>query len=146
MSADVLFQPVQDGGDITLMSDGDLEQSPGFETAVYLSLFGGNEEDDGRAGNPASYWANLLELEEKHRIVSRTQFLLRTLPVTTTNLQRLRQAATVDLAWLIEERIVSEVLVAVSLAHLNRVSFVIDIKAQGLEVQFTFTANWKATV
>jgi len=52
-----LFQTTDDG-DIYVVN-GIVEMSGGLETSAYLSLFGGNEDDDGSDGSPFSWWANL---------------------------------------------------------------------------------------
>lgn len=142
--SDVLLRQTNDGGEIVFV-DGVVEQTDGFEVAAYLSLFGGNEDDDGRPGSSLGYWGNLLEGEERFKLVSRTQHLLRSIPLTTANISRLRQAAIADLAWFLTTNIASTVDVAVQVTGLNRVQFTIDIFAEGEQKRFTFTGNWEAS-
>lgn len=126
--SDVLLFQTNNDGDIT---DG-LTLTTGLETAVYLSLFGGNENDDGTPGNPKAYWANVNTDEADQRQISRLQNLLAGLPATTGNLKRLNDAALADLAWL------DGVTVSSSIPQLNRVKITVDIKGQ----EFQFIEGW----
>ena len=49
----LLFQTVDDG-EINI-ENGVVEMSGGLETAAYLSLYGGNEDDDGREARQNIY-------------------------------------------------------------------------------------------
>jgi phage gp46-like protein len=139
-----LFQ-TNDDGDISIV-DGITEMSGGLETAAYLSLFGGNEDDDGRPDNPHNYWGNIDEIDPAMEYHSETQHLLQSIPATTENLLRLEDAAKRDLNWFLENNIASSVTVAVNIPALNRVKFVIKIEANGIESSFEFVENWKATL
>ena len=96
-----LFQ-TDNEGDITVR-DGVVEMGGGLETAAYLSLFGGNEDDDGLADNPKTWWGNLDEIDPAKQYRSETQNLLRGIPATSGNLRRIEDAASRDLAWFISE-------------------------------------------
>jgi phage gp46-like protein len=130
---DVLhFQTLNDG-DIDI-NGGIVQLSDGLETAVYLSLFGGNEADDGLPDNPFGWWGNEGEDVEK-RMVSRLQNLMDSLPSTSANLKRLNDAAKADLAWLPTRY---ELDVSASITGLNKVLLVISINDQ----TFQFTEEW----
>ena len=137
-----LFQ-TDDDGNITV-ENGLVEMSGGLETAAYLSLFGGNEDDDGRADNPANWWANLDEVDPTRQYHSETQNLLQALPATTGNLRRIEDAAGRDLAWFVDSGVASSVSVAASIPGINRIKLTIDIEAVGQESSFEFVENWKA--
>lgn len=137
-----LFQ-TDDDGDITV-ENGLVEMSGGLETAAYLSLFGGNEDDDGRADNPANWWANLDEVDPTRQYHSETQNLLQALPATTGNLRRIEDAAGRDLAWFVDSGVASSVNVSASIPGINRIKLTIDIEAIGQESSFEFVENWKA--
>jgi len=128
--------------------NGILTMSPDFQTAAFVSLFGGNFEDDGTAGNPESWWGNGLENETRFMVRSRTQALLQSIPATSGNLQRIQAAAEQDLRWFTDQftgaGVANFLDVEVSIPALNRVAIVIRIEAFGVEDQFTFTENWKA--
>ena len=140
---DVLLFQTTDGGNI-FVTGGVVEMSGGLETAAYLSLFGGNEDDDGRNENSATWWANLDETGDSRRYRSETQNLLRSIVAIPANLRRIEDAARRDLAWFLSDNIASKITVAVSMPGLNKIRIIIDIEAQGEESQFDFVENWKA--
>lgn len=137
-----LFQ-TDDDGNITVES-GVVEMSGGLETAAYLSLFGGNEDDDGRADNQANWWANLDEIDPTRQYHSETQNLLQALAATTGNLRRIEDAAGRDLAWFVDSGVASAVSVSAGIPGINRIKLTIDIEAVGQESSFEFVENWKA--
>ncbi len=136
-----LFQTDNDG-EISVVN-GVTEMSGGLDTATYLSLFGGNEQDDGLSES-ATWWGNLDEQDPAFRYKSETQFLLRSIPATTGNLLRIEEAARRDLNWLLNKSVASSVDISVGIPALNRVYIGIKIQADGDEIEFEFTANWKA--
>lgn len=138
----LLFQTVDDG-DINV-SDGIVEMSGGLETTAYLSLFGGNEDDDGRDGNSATWWANLNETGDSRKYRSETQNLLQAITAVPANLRRIEDAARRDLSWLLSDNVASKITIAASMPGLNKVRLIIDIEALGEESQFEFVENWKA--
>lgn len=138
-----LFQ-TDDGGEITV-KDGIVEMSPGLETMVYLCMFGGNEDDDGRATNPFNYWGNIDENEPSKHYRSETQYLLQSLPATTGSLRKIQEAAERDLAVFIEQKIATSILITVTIPALNTVSVVVNIEARGEETTLEFVENWKAS-
>lgn len=137
-----LFQTTDDGEIIVV--NGLVSMSSGLETAAYLSLFGGNEDDDGRATNPLNWWGNIGENQPVMQYHSETQFLLTGLPATTGNLRRIEDAVTRDLAWFLNEKVASSVIVVVTMPEVNRVKIAVAIEANGLESDFEFVENWKA--
>ena len=139
-----LFQ-TDDDGEIN-MENGIVEMSGGLETAAYLSLFGGNEDDDGREDNPHTWWANLDETETAKQFRSETQNLLQGIPATTGNLLRIEDAINRDLAWFLDNNVASSVTVSVGLPAVNKIKIIIDIEANGEESSFEFVENWKATL
>ena len=139
---DVLLFQTNDDGDI-IVEDGIVEMSGGLETAAYTSLFGGNEDDDGRADNPFNWWGNIGEIDPAKQYHSETQNLLQALPATSANLRRVEDAANRDLAWFIEEKVASSVTVAASIPGLNKIKIVVKIEARGVESNFEFVENWK---
>lgn len=131
---DVLLFQTLDDGDIDI-TGGITQLTEGLETAVYLSLFGGNERDDGLPDNPFGWWGNAEVDDEDERQISRLQNLMDSLPATSGNLKRLNDAAKTDLAWLPTN---FEVQVSASIPGLNRVRMTIGIN----DLTFEFTEEW----
>ena len=142
---DILLFQTDDNGNITVV-DGVVEMSGGLETAAYLSLFGGNEDDDGLNNNALTWWANIDEVDSARQYRSETQHLLQALPATTGNLRRIEDAANRDLAWFIDKKIASSINVVVTIPGLNRIKITIEIEALGEESSFEFVENWKASI
>lgn len=140
---DVLLFQTDNGGDI-VVENGLVEMSGGLETSAYLSMFGGNEDDDGSDGSPYTYWGNLDENEESFQYRSETQNLLQSIPATSANLRRIEAAAGRDLAWFVTDKVASSVAAEASIPTLNRVKITVNIEANGVESSFTFVENWKA--
>ena len=141
---DVLLCQTNDEGEINVV-DGIVEMSGGLETAAYLSLFGGNEDDDGRDNSSSTWWANLDEVDPARQYRSETQNLLQALPATTGNLRRVEDAASRDLAWFTQNNVASSVSVSASIPGLNKLKLTINIEAVGEESSFEFVENWKAS-
>ena len=129
-----------------LIENGVVEMSGGLETAAYLSLFGGNEDDPGQAGITETWWANLDEVDPAKQYRSKTQNLLQALPATARNLRRVEDAARRDLAWMVTSGAASGVNAVASIPALNRVQIAVRIVANGEEKTFTFIENWKSAV
>lgn len=138
-----LFQTDNDGN--IIVRDGIVEMDGGLGTAAYLSMFGGNEDDDGLTDNPKTWWGNLGEIDPVRQYRSETQNLLRGLPATSGNLRRIEDAASRDLAWFVSERVASSISVSASIPGVNRVKIIVDIEADGIESRFEFVENWKVS-
>lgn len=122
MNKDVYIFDTSDGGDVTL----DLEIRDGLESSFYLSIFGGNSKDDGLEKNPFTWWGNIGETIQSRIYQSETAYLLRTIPPTPKNLQRIRDAANRDLAWALTEGICKTLDIQVSMPARNNVKIVIN--------------------
>jgi phage gp46-like protein len=142
---DVFLYQTDDGGEISI-SGGVVEMSGGLETAAYLSMFGGNEDDDGLQDRALTWWGNIGETEPAKQYRSETQNLLRSIPATSFNLRRIEDAATRDLAWFVSENVASSVSVSATMPGLNRVKITVTIEAVGLESEFEFIENWSAAI
>lgn len=138
-----LFQ-TPDDGDIEVLN-GLVTMSGGLETAAYLSLLGGNLEDDGRPANSLTWWGNLEETDRAFKYVSETQNLLQGLPAVSRNLILVEEANLRDLQWMLDNKIASSITSEASIPQVGRVSFVITILAEGEEQKFNFTENWRAS-
>lgn len=137
---DVLHFQTVDGGEINSVN-GVVEMGSGLATAAYLSLFGGNEDDDGSDGSSENWWGNLDETEVSKQYRSRTQFLLKSLPATSANLRSVEDAANFDLARMTDTGAAETIEVVASIPGLNKLKIIITINGnETLE----FVENWKA--
>lgn len=135
---DVLLRQSNDGGEITVES-GLVLMAEGLETAAFLSLFGGNEDDGADdATERLQWWGNLAEPEPDRTYRSETQHLIRALPAVPRNLLRIEQAATRDLAWMIAAGVAKSVAVSASIPDVNRVAVAVTIVTLTRQVQLTF--------
>lgn len=138
-----IFQ-TDDGGEVSIVN-GIFAADGGLESMAYLCLFGGNEEDDGRAENPRKWWGNLTEPDQSRHYVSRTDEMLLRCDPLPANLKRVEDAALQDLGVFLSAGIASSVAVAASIPGLNSIRIVVTIEADGTEQQFEFVENWRAS-
>jgi phage gp46-like protein len=143
---DVLLLSTEDGGDLSIMN-GLVEMTGGFETAVFISLFGGNVNDNGTdATKPDQFWGNLLDSDNPDEsMVSITQNILLGLPATPANLNLVDQAIQLDLNWMKTNNIADEINIDLSITSKNRINIEIEIlKNKELLVGLEFEKNWLA--
>ena len=136
---DVLLEQSDDGGEMTIES-GLVALTDDFRSAVYLSLFGGNEDDDG-LDSSAQWWGNLDEADPAKRYRSRTEYALQSLSPNSANLLLLEDAVRTDLQWLLDEGAAKEVEAVASIPALNKVSLVVIING---DITVTYLENWAA--
>jgi phage gp46-like protein len=144
---DIFLFDTPDGGDIKI-EDGLFSSCRSFDTAVYLSLFGGNKEDNGKVKNKNTWWGNLLEdTNENEKMVSRFQAIIAGKPMSTKNIQEAEQAAELDLKWLLDERAAEKVSVTGRGGAVNKFFLHVDISAAGKTLyENTFSIFWKAGI
>lgn len=140
---DVFLQHTLDGGEVAI-KEGLLQMTGGLPTAVYLSLFGGNDDDNALADSTATWWGNVDEKEKDSQYRSLTQFNLNGLPATPASLRQVEAAARQDLAWLLDRRIVSRIDVEAGMPQRNYIKLTVTIEARGVEESFEFVECWKA--
>jgi phage gp46-like protein len=133
-----LYQKDGDGGEIEFVN-GQAVMDDGLETAVFLSLFGGNDDDSGLDGDkPRQWWANFEEQDATKRQRSETQFLLQSLPLIPANLRRVEDAAGADLAWMLETGLAGFVSVTATMPARNTIKLQMKIEVQGRELEPAF--------
>jgi phage gp46-like protein len=136
--SDPLLRQTGDGGELTVEA-GLVLMSDGLETAAYLSLFGGNEDDAGdAAGERLQWWGNLDETEPARTYRSETGHLIRSLPAVPSNMRRVEQAASRDLAWMLAAGVAKSIRAAASIPALDRVKLDVTIVTPRATVQLTF--------
>jgi len=138
---DVIIFQTSDGGEIEI-NNGLIEMSGGLQNTVYLSLFGGNDEDNKTSNEEfnRSWWGNSNE-DEINQYRSETQYLLKSLVATSSNLRKLELTAKRDLNWMIESKLASKINTSASIPTLNMVKLIIEIDQN----QFKFIENWRNT-
>lgn len=143
-TSDVRLFHTKDGGDVELVG-GALAMTDGLDTAVYLSLFGGNERDRALAADDRlQWWGNLDERDGDKLLRSETQALLRAIDATPANLRRIEDAVARDLEWLKRE-IASALAVSVSIPRLRAIAIDVTVTLKsGTRYQFQFDASWGA--
>jgi phage gp46-like protein len=135
---DALFSCGQDGGDITI-ENGTIQLDDGLVAAVYLSWFGGNEEDSGMDGDiRRQWWANTCEADPNRQYRSELQYLLRGMPLTPANLKRVQDAAERDVAWMVTTGVAKSVSVTATIPALNTLKLAGAITVDGTTYPFSF--------
>jgi phage gp46-like protein len=134
MSDVVLFSTVE-GGEITCEA-GQIALDDGVETAVYISLFGANEDDSGDDdGKSVEWWGNKVESDSTKKLRSRTQYLLRSIALTSASLLLIEDAVAQDLQWMLDTKLADAVVPSASIPALNTVK--IDVKIEIQDKTFT---------
>ena len=141
---DVLLFQTANGGNIIIDNNNDVQLTGGFETDFLMSLFGGNEDDDGSVNNKNSWWANLLESDPARQFRSKTQYLLINLPLVSGNLRKIEDAAKYDLKPYLDSGAITNLNVIISITGPRKVKIVIIALADGNKISITFLANWQA--
>ncbi len=134
---DVLLRQSNDGGDITI-ENGLVLLSEGLEPAVFLSLFGGNEDDPGDADTTQQWWGNIGETAPERTYRSETQHLIKSLPAIPANLRRIEQAAARDLQWMLDTGEAESVSVEATIPELNRVRTNVTIQTTTERIELAF--------
>jgi phage gp46-like protein len=137
-TSDVKLFHTADDGEIECIN-GVVSMSDGVETAVYVSLFGGNEEDSGSAADESiEWWGNKVVSTRAEKLRSETQSLLRALPLTSGNLRAIEDAVAHDLAWMAESEIASFIGAEASIPAVNTVRIKVTLEVQRKEIVLEF--------
>jgi phage gp46-like protein len=144
---DLLLFETLDGGEIKIENDL-FASDRSFNTAVYLSLFGGNKDDNGKVKNNKTWWANTLPaITENEKLVSRFQAITAGYPMTTKTIREAEAAARLDLKWLVDEGIADKISASGSAAGRNKFNLYVYIEARGKSIyENTFSLFWRAGV
>ena len=106
---DLLLEDSPDFGEIKI-ENGLFICDRSFDTSVYISLFGGNKDDNGKVENKKTWWGNTITgTPENEKMVSRFQNIIFSLPMTSKNILAARNAAFLDLKWIIDEKIANKI-------------------------------------
>jgi hypothetical protein len=138
---DVAFRHTENGGEISIVA-GQVAMDDGLYSSVYISMWGGNENDSGLpVDNRFEWWGNRIETEKARVIRSQTQNALRSLPATPGNLIRIEDAVSADLEWMTTE-LGALIDATVTMPARNSVHLVISISIDGNQKDFSFAAPW----
>lgn len=141
---DVNFFDNLDGGQMAV-ENGFTEMTGRMAVAVYLSLFGGAMDDAGGDDLTKTWWGNLDEPLEIHKYRSKTQYLLKSIPLTSGNLVLIQRAVLSDLQWILDVDAANELTAEVTIPGIDKANIKVDIVANGKKETFNFTANWEAS-
>lgn len=137
---DVNLYQTDDDGEIDYVN-GQAVMANGWRSAVYLSMFGGNIDDAGDSATKSRRWWGGLGESVDFDMVSRTQYLVQTIPATTHNMLRIQSAAEADLAWMTGYG-VTDVTVTVTIPAVNRVDILVAAVLDGEIVTAEFVRSW----
>lgn len=126
-AGDVLLVSTVDGGDI-VVEDGLVKDCRNFDTAAYLSLFGGNDGD--LNGKPKeTWWGNLIPGTKRDEWMhGEFGAMAAGLPLTSGNLRKASDAAARDLDWIKSDAGADEVSVSLAAESQQRVRLTAEVK------------------
>lgn len=128
---DVYVYDTDDGAEINIVN-GLIMPDMGFRTAVYISLFGGNKEDNGEVVTNETWWGNKFEnLSENEKYVSRFQAFINSVPMTSKNISLAEEKIKQDLQWFIDDQIAESVDVDIKVIDKKRIDVKIVITKAG---------------
>tara|TARA_R110002012_G_scaffold266403_1_gene449944 strand:- start:74 stop:514 length:441 start_codon:yes stop_codon:yes gene_type:complete len=134
-----------DGGDL-VFADNDLVLASGIVESFTVSLFGGNMLDDGLENSEREWWGNVLDAEPAKKIRSLTQHLINTLDQSRNSLLRIQDAVKSDLAWMIEQGLITSLNVDLAVESSNRLNITIQATANSQEIEQRYVINWERLI
>jgi phage gp46-like protein len=138
----LLFETV-DGGEIAI-ENGIFVSDAQFSSAVYLSLFGGNQDDPGKVENNKTWWGNHLDnITKSEKMVSRFQSIIIGFPMTVKNIREAEAAAELDLQWLIDDKIADGITATIKSISKHKFNLIIEV-LKDVETIFenTYPLQW----
>ena len=140
---DVLLRLTNDGAEICI-EDELICCDREFDTAVLLSLFGGNAEDDGTVEKRMGWWGNYTGEDGTKKMISRYQAATYGKALTTNSAKEALEAARLDLQWLIDEGVADDLEITGSIASVNRFDLSVTLLKNGAEIyKNTYALNWE---
>lgn len=141
---DVLLYDTDDGGEIQLTDDNLISDDTGFDTFIYLCLFGGNEDDNGtESTSKKEWWGNKLEDDPKYKLTSRIQNIIKGYPANPSNLNKVQGAAKQDLQICIDLKIVDILNITTTIPDKNKLNIEIEgIKDRRKIIDTKYEENW----
>jgi hypothetical protein len=141
---DIKLISTPDGGELDT-SNGGIGLDATAETAILLSLEGGNIEDSGdEADDALQFWGNRVVRDPEEQLRSRTQYVLRRLPATVGNLKAVTDAVLLDLAWMGGGVVFDTIAAKSKLVSRNRVGVDLDTTQNGKNVRYQIGLPWSS--
>ena len=134
-----------DGGDF-VFEDNDLATSSGIVESFTISLFGGNIQDDGLESSKMQWWGNVLDADPSKKIRSLTQHLINTLDQSRNSLLRIQDAVKSDLAWMIEQGLITSLNVDLAVESSSQINIIIQATANSQEIEQRYVINWERLI
>lgn len=126
-------------GEIDVVNGDCVLSLDGLETAVFLSLYGGNDDDSGIQGDDSiQWWGNAEEPDATRIYRSETQFLLKALPAVPANLRRVEDAAARDLAWMTDTGLADAVIPQATIPAVNKIQLTVSVEIDDETFRFVF--------
>ena len=98
--------------------------------------------------NNKTWWGNTLNgTPENEKMISRFQFIVMGLPMTSKNIQKAEGAAKLDLKWMVNEGIADKINAYGNVKGKNRFELKIEIIARGNTIyDNTFSMFWRSGI
>lgn len=130
---DLYLYQTPDGGEISV-KNGEPVMDGGFQTAMYLSLFGNTT---GR-----EWWGNEY-LTESEKLKGEFYSFINGSPKSVANILQAEELAKKDLNWFLTEKIADEINVNITSEDQDRISLSVEILANGVIIDKNiFKINW----
>lgn len=127
---DVLLTSTSDGFDVVL-ENGLIKDCRDFDSAVLLSLMGGNDEDLNRRPKE-TWWGNLIDgTQESEWISSEFGAMVKGFPLTSGNLRKAKDACKRDLDWIESEGGADDISVELAAESSQRVKLDVEVTQDG---------------
>lgn len=127
---DVLLTSTPDGVDVVL-ENGLIKDCRDFDSAVLLSLMGGNDEDLNRRPKE-TWWGNLVDgTQESEWISCEFGAMVKGFPLTSGNLRKAKDACKRDLNWIMSEGGADDISVELAAESSQRVKLDVEVTQDG---------------
>lgn len=144
-NGDVYIYDTVDGSEFVI-KNGLVMPDEGLKTAVYLSLFGGNEDDTEGGKNSKTWWGNrLIGVRDDEKLVNHFLLFIRSVPITSKNIVLAEEEAMRDLQWMKDNGISDSIGVKIYMVEKNRIELKITIEKNGDSLESeVFNVQWEA--
>jgi phage gp46-like protein len=109
-------------------------------------LFGGNIQDDGLENSEREWWGNVLDADPAKKIRSLTQHLINNLDQSRNSLLRIQDAVKSDLAWMIEQGLITSLNVDLAVESSSKLNITIQATANSQEIEQRYVINWERLI